>query len=176
MSPIATLLPKNSFVFYDAVQSTGIMEFIAENEEDTARCAATLAARLMPGDVLLLSGDLGAGKTAFARALIRTLKEDQALEVPSPTFTLVQTYDTKTAPVWHFDLYRLKDPEEIYELGWEEALAGDAIVLVEWPQRLGTLAPREYLGIDIEIMETDKSRRCLLLNPQGRRWKDRILL
>src|SRR5476651_1643231 len=93
-------------------------------EADTQAEAVRLAATMKAGDVLLLEGDLGSGKTVFARALIRALADDSSLEVPSPTFTLVQTYDTPRGTVWHFDLYRLEEPEEIYEIGWEEALAG----------------------------------------------------
>ncbi|MDD3020872.1 MAG: tRNA (adenosine(37)-N6)-threonylcarbamoyltransferase complex ATPase subunit type 1 TsaE [Alphaproteobacteria bacterium] len=105
------------------------------SEDDTIRIATDFARNLTRGDVVLLDGDLGAGKSVFARAVIRSLVQDSELDVPSPTFTLVQTYDSKAGEIYHFDLYRLKDPEEIFELGWEEALSG--IVLVEWPERLG---------------------------------------
>jgi tRNA threonylcarbamoyladenosine biosynthesis protein TsaE len=101
-----------------------------------------------PGDTLLLSGTLGAGKTALARALIRALDGDPALEVPSPTYTLVQTYETKAGTVWHFDLYRLDDADAVVELGWDEA--ADGIRLVEWPDRLGRLAPADALALAIE--------------------------
>jgi tRNA threonylcarbamoyl adenosine modification protein YjeE len=124
------------------------------NEAATARCAQALATLLRSGDVLLLQGDLGSGKTSFARALLRHLA-GEAIEVPSPTFTLVQVYEIKfPAPrgggegltIWHFDLYRLSRPEEIYELGWEEA-TGEGIALVEWPERLGHLVPPDALTI-----------------------------
>jgi tRNA threonylcarbamoyladenosine biosynthesis protein TsaE len=110
------------------------VEIQADSEEATARLAADIAPLLHPGQVILLRGPLGGGKTVFARALIRALTGEKDLEVPSPTFTLVQTYDTPNAPIWHFDLYRLKSPEEIYELGWEDAFSG--ITLVEWPERI----------------------------------------
>lgn len=122
------------------------MQIISRSERDTENFAVQMAAKLRGGDVLLLAGDLGAGKSVFARALIRTLAGDPALEVPSPTFTLVQTYDTPRGPVWHFDLYRIERAEEIYEIGWEEALTG-GIVIVEWPQRLGALTPPRAVGI-----------------------------
>lgn len=125
------------------------MVFLA-TEEDMARFAADYARTLVPGDVVLLHGDLGAGKSVFARAVIRTLCADAALAVPSPTFTLVQTYDSPLAPIWHFDLYRLEDPEDVYETGWEEALSG-GLVLVEWPERLGALAPKRSKHVTITI-------------------------
>ena len=136
-----------------------------------------MAPQLRAGDVLFLQGDLGAGKTVFARALIRTLAGDTNLTVPSPTFTLVQTYDTAAGSLWHFDLYRLKDAEEIYEIGWEDALSG-AIMIVEWPERLGTgngnsLAPRDRLEIVLSIAPDNNERRTLRLEPHGK-WKDRI--
>lgn len=112
----------------------------------TRALAAWTAARARRRDVIALSGGLGAGKTEFARAFIRSRPGGEAAtEVPSPTFTLVQVYDLDP-PVWHFDLYRLSQPEEAWELGLEEALA-DAISLIEWPERLGPLLPRARLDI-----------------------------
>ena len=87
------------------------------DEAATARLAARLAALARPGDVLALSGGLGAGKTVFARAFLRARAGDRALEVPSPTFTLVQAYDLPGGAVWHLDLYRLSDPSEVWEIG-----------------------------------------------------------
>lgn len=102
----------------------------------TADFARRLAHILRPGDALLLDGPLGSGKSHFARAAIRALHGDTGdlVEVPSPSFTLVQTYDTERGEVWHADLYRLSDPSEVIELGLEDAL-NDAIVLIEWPSR-----------------------------------------
>ena len=97
------------------------------------------------GDAILLEGELGAGKTAFARAFLRAASGDAALEVPSPTFTLVQSYDTRIGTVHHFDLWRLEGPDGLAELGWEEAR--DGIVLVEWPDRLGALRPHDALTV-----------------------------
>jgi tRNA threonylcarbamoyladenosine biosynthesis protein TsaE len=120
------------------------------DEAATVALAGRLAALARPGDVLLLTGPLGAGKTAFARAFIRALAGDAALEVPSPTFTLVQSYDTPVAAVHHYDLWRLTDHHALEELGWDEAQAG--IVLVEWPDRLGPLTPAQALGLTISLM------------------------
>ena len=117
------------------------------DEAATAALAARLAPRLRPGDIVLLSGDLGAGKSFLARALIRAASGEPELEVPSPTFTLVQMYDLPAGPLWHFDLYRLGAPEEVLELGWDEARQG--ICLVEWPDRLGGLVPPDRLKIEL---------------------------
>lgn len=123
-------------------------------EAETAALAVSLAAKARHGDVILLDGPLGAGKTVFARAFIRALAGDPNLEIPSPTFTLVQTYETNTARIWHFDLWRVQDHHALEELAWDEARSG--ICLVEWPDRLGNLAPKEALRI------------TLSLRPQGR--------
>ena len=139
----------------------------------TERLAAILAKEARPGDAILLSGDLGAGKTHFARAFINALTP-AAEEVPSPTFTLVQTYsgEANGAPVeiWHFDLYRLKSPEETEELGIDEALA-EGITLVEWPDRLGPLTPREHLELRLVIAPDDTTRTATML-PTAR-WRAR---
>jgi tRNA threonylcarbamoyladenosine biosynthesis protein TsaE len=117
----------------------------------TERFAAQIAAAVRPGDAILLSGPLGAGKTAFARALLRAAAEDPTLEVPSPSFTLVQSYDTRRGTVHHFDLWRLDGPGALAELGWDDAR--DDIVLVEWPERLGALAPSDALNLAFELAE-----------------------
>jgi len=128
------------------------------NEPATEALGATLAARLKPGDVVGLKGDLGAGKTTLARAIIRAAAADPDLIVPSPTFTLVEVYETERGTFWHFDLYRLEAPEQVYELGWEDALA-EGIVLIEWPQRLGPLLPK-HLSVTLEV--NGDGRRALL--------------
>jgi len=133
----------------------------------TAALARTLAAHVRPGDAILLAGPLGAGKTALARAFLRALTADPGLEVPSPSFTLVQSYDTPAGPVHHFDLWRLDDPAGLAELGWDDARAG--IVLVEWPDRLGALAPAEALRITL-TPTGDESRRAALHG-----WSDRLM-
>ncbi len=119
----------------------------------TERFAATVAAIARPGDAILLTGPLGAGKTAFARAFLRAAAEDPALDVPSPSFTLVQTYDTHRGTVHHFDLWRLDGPGALAELGWDDAR--EEIVLVEWPDRLGALAPPDALRLEFELAEGD---------------------
>lgn len=131
---------------------------ITDSEKETAAIAAKLAMEARRGDIFLLRGKLGAGKTVFARSFIRTLTGQPEMEVPSPTFMLVQTYEAGDLRLWHFDLYRLEDPEEVYELGWEEALS-DGIVLVEWPERLGSLKPSRYLDIHIRAGENNSEQR-----------------
>ena len=128
------------------------------DEGATEQLGTTLAGRLRIGDVVGLAGPLGAGKTTLARAIMRAAADDRRLIVPSPTFTLVEVYDTPRGPYWHFDLYRLETPEQVYELGWEEALA-DGISLVEWPERLGPLLPK-HLSVTLEI--DGDGRRALL--------------
>ena len=132
----------------------------------TEALAAALAARVRRGDAILLSGPLGAGKSAFARAFLRALTAEPGLEVPSPTFTLVQSYDTPRGPVHHFDLWRLTDSTAMEELGWDDAT--DDIVLVEWPDRLGPLTPAQALVLTLRATGAD-SRQVTL---EG--WDDRL--
>jgi tRNA threonylcarbamoyladenosine biosynthesis protein TsaE len=140
----------------------------------TERLAAIIAAQARPGDAILLSGDLGAGKTHFARAFINALTAAPE-EVPSPTFTLVQTYDAlaQAVPVkiWHFDLYRLKSPEETLELGIDEVFA-EGIALIEWPDRLGYYKPREHLELRLAIAG-EGARQATLLPTAA--WHDRAI-
>ena len=133
--------------------------FFLPDEAATERLGATLASRLRPRDVVALQGGLGVGKTTLARAILRAASGDPALIVPSPTFTLVEIYDTPAGVFWHFDLYRLEEPEQVFELGWEEARA-DGMALVEWAERLGTLLPRERLTGTL-AMEGDGRRADL---------------
>jgi len=143
--------------------------------------ARALAPILGPGDAVLLSGGLGAGKSVIARAAIQALGGGP--EVPSPTFTLVQPYRVPvpgipsgsggaTMTISHFDLYRLAEPEEAIELGWEAALA-EGPVLVEWPERLGALTPPEALWVEIERPAADPgARRLTLTGPES--WARRL--
>lgn len=137
---------------------TDCMKHLCHSETETAALANNIARNLVSNNVLLLSGPLGVGKSVFARALIRALCGDETLEVPSPTFTLLQTYESAKGPVFHYDLYRLKDPEEIYELGWEESLK-DGITIVEWPERLGSLMPARRLDIRIANVKNSPDAR-----------------
>ena len=132
----------------------------------TIALATRIAAIMRPGDAILLAGPLGAGKTEFARALLRAATATPYLEVPSPTFTLVQSYATPRGTVHHFDLWRLSGPDGLVELGWDDAC--DDIVLVEWPDRLGHLSPTIALNIRLEPGPDDS--RIAHLNG----WPDRL--
>jgi tRNA threonylcarbamoyladenosine biosynthesis protein TsaE len=114
----------------------------------TEALGGRLAAILHPGNAVLLDGPLGAGKSTLARALIRAATGDPALDVPSPSYTLVQAYDTPRGPLHHFDLWRLDGPGGVVELGWDEARSG--IVVVEWAERLGPLRPANAISIALE--------------------------
>src|SRR5688572_1874028 len=118
-------------------------------ERALCRLAEVIAFAARPGDLILLEGDLGAGKTTFARAFISALMGGTAEEVVSPTFTLVQSYETERMPVAHLDLYRLDDPAELAELGLEHALER-GVALVEWPERAEGVWPASHLRIRID--------------------------
>jgi tRNA threonylcarbamoyladenosine biosynthesis protein TsaE len=134
--------------------------------EATAALAGRVAGLARAGDAILLQGPLGAGKSAFARAFLRHAAGDAGLEVPSPTFTLVQSYDTAAFQVHHFDLWRLDGPDALTELGWEDALRD--VVLVEWPERLGAFLPEHALTVAL-AMAGDAARHATLTG-----WPDRL--
>lgn len=119
-------------------------------EADTAAFGTWLATHLEAGDTVLLSGPIGAGKSHLARALIRSRLGDPDAEVPSPTFTLVQTYEAPDGVIWHADLYRIGHPDEVGELGLDAAF-DTAIVVVEWPERLGRWLPADAILINMAV-------------------------
>jgi tRNA threonylcarbamoyladenosine biosynthesis protein TsaE len=121
--------------------------------------AKQLARLLRAGDCLTFQGDLGAGKTTFIRAMIHALCGSET--VPSPTFTLVQTYDSSVGSLWHFDLYRLKHAQELYELGIEEALSG-GILFIEWPERAKGLLPSTQLQLHLESAQEHSKRKLTI--------------
>jgi len=141
-------------------------ELTLSDLEATEALAARVALLARPGDAILLEGPLGAGKSAFARAFLRRASGDAGLEVPSPSYTLVQSYETRSGPVHHFDLWRLDGPGAVVELGWDE-LTSD-IVLVEWPDRLGPLAPADALRISLTPLPDD-TRRAVITG-----WEERL--
>ncbi len=145
-------------------------EFISHSENETAAIAERLAEISKQGDVWALHGTLGMGKSVFARAFIKTLTDVD--EVPSPTFTLVQTYQTPIFNIYHYDLYRLKDAAEIFELGVEEAFF-EGVSLVEWPEKMGSFTPRNMWNLyitanndvrHIKIVTDDKEKEARLAN------------
>lgn len=128
------------------------------SDEATDALGQLLARHLRPGDTVLLSGPIGAGKSHLCRAVIRA-RLGRAEDVPSPTFTLVQTYDHPDGDIWHADLYRLSHPDEVRELGLQDAF-DTAICLIEWPERLGALAPET--AIHLALSTEGEGRRALL--------------
>lgn len=133
------------------------LKITSTSAEHTASLAALLAPALSAGDVILLHGDVGAGKTHFARTLIQSIL-GFAEDVPSPTFTLVQTYPASACDIWHADLYRLTSVQEVEELGLTDAFETD-ICLVEWPDRLGDLMPEHALNLVFETGTADDTRQ-----------------
>jgi len=140
--------------------------FSLENEAATARLGAALAPRLAAGDIVALSGPLGAGKTTLARAIVKSLAGRN--EAPSPTFTLLESYETPDFTLSHFDLYRLEKAEEIWELGFEDAL--DGVSLIEWPERIEALLPQETLLVSLSM--DGAARRALVRG--GDHWAARL--
>lgn len=138
------------------------------DEAATRRLGARLAGLVGEGDLIALHGGLGAGKTTLARGLVSALMGTET-EVVSPTFTLVQVYETPTVTVWHFDLYRLEAPEDLAELGWQEAEHG--VALVEWPGHAGRHLPAWRLDL---TLEHDGNGRIAHLEPHGEDWQKRL--
>ena len=137
------------------------------NEAATARLGVAIARRLRAGEAVCLSGPLGAGKSTLARALVRALTRPDE-DVPSPTFTLVQFYEGKALKVAHFDLYRLANADEAYEIGLDEALE-DGAAVIEWPERLAGRLPPDRLDVEIEFLGEGRQAR---LTPHGA-WEGR---
>lgn len=153
---------------------THLSHHTMHNEADTKRFAQVLAAVGQPGDLIALSGDLGAGKSTFARAFIRAATGVPDLEVPSPTFTLVQAYDHPTGyALYHADLYRLESEEDVEDIGLDDERA-DALLLVEWPDRL----PKDWRANALELTFTyedqDKGSRLVMLATKSDNWADRL--
>ena len=143
---------------------------ISNGPLETKALALRLRENLQNGDIVLLKGEIGAGKSHFARSLIQAAM-DKVEEVPSPTFTLVQTYNTVVGSIWHADLYRLSDQSEVIELGLIDAFGND-IVLIEWPDRLGYLEPQDALTIELVILENDK--REVIFSTSSCLWEARL--
>lgn len=141
-----------------------VRDFILADEAATEALGGRIARGLAPGDAVALAGDLGAGKTTLARAILQAL--GVAETVPSPTFTLVQHYETPRLAVDHFDLYRIERESELEQLGLDDALAGGA-ALIEWPERAGAHLPPDILHVQLEIMG-ESARRARVRGP--RRW------
>ena len=126
-----------------------MVEFILNSLHDTDLIAKKIANEAKIGDIFLLYGDLGSGKTTFSRFFIREFLKNPDLDVTSPTFNIIQTYGNSLKEVWHVDLYRIEDVNEIYNLGLEDAY-GNALMLIEWPERFGSNIPYGKFIINLE--------------------------
>ncbi|MGX6959961.1 MAG: tRNA (adenosine(37)-N6)-threonylcarbamoyltransferase complex ATPase subunit type 1 TsaE [Rickettsia endosymbiont of Pentastiridius leporinus] len=135
-------------------------QIILNNEEETKSFAKLFAQGLKPNNIILLNGDLGAGKTFFCREIIKYFCGEKT-QVSSPTFNILQTYKAPNFTIYHYDLYRLKSPEEIYELGLEEALNGN-LALIEWSEIIRHLLPPPLIQVDLEVLD-DNKRLCIYL-------------
>ena len=154
----------------NASNAMPVREFSLADLAATEALAGRFAPLLYPGDIIALSGNLGTGKSAFSRALIRTLG-GMNLEVPSPTFTLVQIYELPAFDLWHFDLYRLEDPQDALELDIEDAFA-TGVSLIEWPEQLGPYLPAARLDLHFSFSKTATARRARLHCSKG--WANRL--
>ncbi len=143
-----------------------------QSPQDTADFAARLGATLRPADVLLLQGEIGSGKTHFARSLIQSLMNPPE-DVPSPTFTLVQAYDTQIGEIWHCDLYRLTSVDEVDELGLTESF-DTALCIVEWPDKLGPLTPDTALTLSFQTDPVETEKRHLTLSWSDPKWLGKL--
>lgn len=136
---------------------------ISRSAKETRAVGQQLASVLKAGDVVLLEGDLGAGKSELARGVARGLGIEGA--VPSPSFTILNAYDEGRMPLYHFDWYRIEDPNEIYEMGMDEQLGGDGIALIEWSEKAEECLPEKRLRISIRTM--DENTRELQFHSEG---------
>ena len=146
--------------------------FITRSESETIELAERITAIARKGDVFALYGTLGMGKSVFARAFIQKLTS--AEEVPSPTFTLVQNYTAPFFEIYHFDLYRLKSPDEVFELGFEEAVY-DGVSLIEWPEKAGCWLPKDIFTIEIVSHETGRQINIIAFSDEKKHRLEQII-
>ncbi len=144
------------------------LNFILEDHSDTQSLGRLIADQAGPGLCILLEGDIGAGKTYLARCIIQTLLSKEGIheDVPSPTFTLVQVYETGAFETWHADLYRLGSPDELVELGLDDAFE-QSFSLIEWPDRMGDMAPENAVRLSLAITDQPEVRHCRITAPAG---------
>ena len=144
-----------------------ILKFVSDGEKETVILARTLAKLLRAGDVLCLYGELGSGKTTFTKGIAQGLRISP-VKVNSPTFVLMNAYAGRL-PLYHFDLYRLDDIKELFNIGYDEFLYGQGIAVVEWAEKLKTLRPKEF--IKVELQNTGPTRRHIIVTARGDRYK-----
>lgn len=147
-----------------------IYNFYSKDEADTIKLGRALAQIAKPGDIFALFGTLGMGKSVLSRSFIQSFLGD--VEVPSPTFTLLQTYEAPGYDIYHYDLYRLKTPEEIFELGMEEAMYS-GVCLIEWPEKMGSYLPKR--AITVKIIP-DGEGRCFSFHTSDPERQSRLTL
>ena len=145
-----------------------MQQIYLSNQEDTKKFATNLAKHAEVGDIITLRGDLGAGKTSFAQYFIQAIAGEN-IEVTSPTFNLVHLHQLKSVTIWHFDLYRLTDKKEIYELGIEDAMH-EGITLIEWPEIISNILPKNRL--DLHIATTDKENVRIVSYQASEKWTE----
>lgn len=143
-----------------------VYSYLSKTEADTIALGQKVAQIAQKGDIFALDGTLGMGKSVFCRAFIQSLVGNT--DVPSPTFTLLQTYDSPNFEIYHFDLYRLKDPDEIFELGMEEAMY-QGVCLIEWPEKMGGYLPRRAISIKITPMDKGRLFEFFITEPEKKK-------
>jgi len=139
-------------------------QYVTHSEAETHRLGERLGGRLRAGDVVLLSGEMGVGKSVLARGVARGMGVEGA--VPSPTFTLMTMHSAASCPLYHMDLYRLEDAAALYESGLEEYIGGDGVTLIEWPERAPEALPARHLAAELRYADEGRARR-IRLTPRG---------
>ena len=142
-----------------------MIRIVTTSEEETLRLGERLGARLLPGDTVLLEGEMGAGKSVLSRGVARGLGVEGP--IPSPTFTIVNVHDGARGRLYHFDLYRLEDADAFWEAGLDEMIGADGVALIEWPSRAPEAMPERRLCVEIAYVPGDPQRREITLLPQG---------
>ncbi len=143
-----------------------MIKIITKTPQELSYLGNRMAQLVQPGDLIALDGDLGAGKTLLTQGLAQGLEITE--DISSPTFTIIHEYESGRLPLYHMDVYRLKQPEEMYDLGYEEYFYGEGVTVVEWAQRIEALLPDLYLGIEILVVPEG---RALCFSPHGARYE-----
>ncbi len=143
-----------------------MIKIITKTPQELEYLGSRMAQLVLPGDFIALDGDLGAGKTLFSQGVAQGLGVTE--EISSPTFTIIHEYESGRLPLYHMDVYRLKHPEEMYDLGYEEYFYGEGVTLVEWAQMIESLLPEDYLSIEISVIPEGRE---LQLHPHGARYE-----
>lgn len=146
-----------------------MIKIITKTPQELSYLGGRMAQLVRPGDFFALDGDLGAGKTLFTQGLAQGLEVNE--DVTSPTFTIIHEYRSGRLPLYHMDVYRLKRPEELYDLGYEEYFYGEGVTVVEWAQCIAPLLPEEYLGMELAVVPEGREVRLL---PHGARYERMI--